>query len=141
MGLFARYKRCLDDLSGSRLLGARVSPLVPHSQTMSLALRYSIVPLISTLVAAGALVNITVDDSGLNQLTGLGFSYSPTDDWNFGPTCTKCSVHLDPSQLLMGTWHDATASDGSQGLQSATLDFNGNVLELFPAWPTPNVAL
>ena len=95
--------------------------------------------LISVQVAAGALVNITVDDSGLNQLTGLGFSYSPTDDWNFGPDCTKCSAQLDRSQLSMGTWHDATY-DGPQGVQSATLDFNGNVFKLFPACSTPDVA-
>lgn len=82
----------------------------------------------ATFVANGALINVTVDDAGTNQLTGLGFSYAPVSDWNFGPNCTECVAHLNQSQLYMGSWHDATY-DGPSGpraeLQSATLGFNG----------------
>ena len=77
------------------------------------------------------LVNVTVDDAGIDQSTGLGVSYSPLADWNARTAtsdCEECVVNLDPSQLYMGTWHDATY-DGPNGprtqVQSATFGFNG----------------
>ena len=130
-GFCAGRERCLNDPCCLLAARAGLSLFVgPRTRAMSLILRHLFTLLISALAATGALVNITVDDSGLNQLTELPFSYSPTADWNFGPNCTECVAHLDRSQLYKGTWHDATY-DGSQGprteLQSATLDFNGNV--------------
>ncbi|EKM60243.1 uncharacterized protein PHACADRAFT_203489 [Phanerochaete carnosa HHB-10118-sp] len=90
--------------------------------------------LIAAFVTNAVLINVTVDDAGTDRLTGLGFSYSPLSDWNFGPNCTECVAQLNRSQLHMGSWHDATY-DGSNGprteLQSATLGFNGSAIYVY----------
>ena len=97
--------------------------------------------LLSILLADAVLVNVTVDDAGIDQSTGLGVSYSPLADWNARTAtsnCEECVVNLDPSQLYMGTWHDATY-DGPIGprtqVQSATFGFNGETRSL-SAYPS-----
>ena len=76
----------------------------------------------------GALVNVTVDDSGSDPRTGYPFSYSPQADWNIGQDCPGCVAQPNPTQAFMGTWHDATYN-GINGswpeLETATLAFTG----------------
>lgn len=47
-------------------------PLLTHIHFLTL--------LIAAFVANDALINVTVDDAGIDPLTGLGFSYSPLFD-------------------------------------------------------------
>ena len=58
----------------------------------------------------GALVNITVDDTLPDPLTGNTFQYAPADRWNVGNNCSACSARPDPFSTNAGTWHDASYS-------------------------------
>ena len=78
-------------------------------------------------LARSRLVNVTVDDSGADPLTGATFAYA--HNWSQGGHCSQCSVKLDSSQVHSGTWHDATynwAQFGDESItQTASLSFNG----------------
>lgn len=58
--------------------------------------------------AHAALINVTVDDSGSDPLTGRTISYSPVGGWQTGDHCIKCLAHPDPGQVHGGTWHGST---------------------------------
>ena len=79
------------------------------------------------LVVAG-LVNVTVDDTDPDPLTGNIVLYSPEGRWNVGNSCTSCLVTLDPAETLNETWHEAVfdpATSGTDEVQTASLLFNG----------------
>lgn len=61
--------------------------------------------------AQAVLVNVTIDDTTGDSLTGAPVIYTPPDAWNSGPVgCNNCSVHPDVKRLTNGTWHDSTVS-------------------------------
>ncbi|KAH8086598.1 hypothetical protein BXZ70DRAFT_899946 [Cristinia sonorae] len=68
----------------------------------------SLLFLFSHPLIAATLVNITVDDSGPDPITGARIAYSPSDAWSFGQDCTACTARPDPAQAFMRTWHDGT---------------------------------
>jgi hypothetical protein len=76
-------------------------------------------------------VNVTVDDTLGDPITGQQFSYLPAGSWNVGQTCTACTARPDPSLLFAGTWHDGTFNPlpGSNANPNqpivATIPFNG----------------
>ena len=73
------------------------------------------------------LVNVTVDDTEADPLTGAAFTYSGT--WSQGEHCSQCTIKLDPSQVHNETWHDATFDPHQHGestVQTARLTFNGS---------------
>lgn len=73
-------------------------------------------------LVVGVLVNITWDDSGPDPMTGATWTYMPSDQWNFGPTCSECTAKLDFSRVQNKTWHDATYQNTLQHVQ---IDFTG----------------
>ncbi|PSS37172.1 hypothetical protein PHLCEN_2v1045 [Hermanssonia centrifuga] len=82
-------------------------------------------PILLSFVSAD-LVNITVDDTNPDPLTGAIFEYSPSG-WNIGPTCHKCVARPNQQDAYDGTWHDATSRDSPQ---TASLEFNGSAADI-----------
>lgn len=75
-----------------------------------------------SLGASATLSNVTVDDNDPN------ISYSPVNDWSFGPNCTACTARVDASQTFDGTWHDtlfAPSDPEEDQTQTAELSFTG----------------
>ncbi|KAJ7770924.1 hypothetical protein DFH07DRAFT_259786 [Mycena maculata] len=84
------------------------------------------------------LVNVTIDDTTGDSLTGAPVIYTPPDAWNSGPAgCHNCLVDPDVQELSGGTWHDSTFSvDGSSNVHpnvplTASVSFNGSAVYVF----------
>ena len=81
--------------------------------------------------ASAALVNVTIDDTLGDPRTGAQIVYGPAGVWKVGQTCTTCTAHPDPSELVNGTWHDGTFSAAvengnvSNQLLTAAVSFEG----------------
>jgi len=72
-------------------------------------------------------VNITIDDTYGDPVTGAQFTYA--GGWNVGPTCTSCTARPDPSQVYNGTWHDGTFFPSEENAPlSATVSFTGRLI-------------
>ncbi|EAU85029.1 hypothetical protein CC1G_04125 [Coprinopsis cinerea okayama7 len=55
------------------------------------------------------LVNVTIDDSLPDPVTGAVFRYSPEGGWLDGrEPCNGCTTRPDPALLHNRTWHDST---------------------------------
>ena len=55
------------------------------------------------------LVNVTVDDTGVDPLSGHSIEFLPSGYWNAAiGGCPQCSSKPDPTQTHNLTWHDAT---------------------------------
>ncbi|TFK37491.1 hypothetical protein BDQ12DRAFT_607953 [Crucibulum laeve] len=57
------------------------------------------------------LVNVMVDNSGINPLTGQPIIYNPAELWSLG-NCTMCTTKIDAKNMVNGTWHDSTVCFG-----------------------------
>ena len=74
----------------------------------------------------GNLINVTVDDTKPDPLTGASSVYVPEGSWSQGNGCTVCAAKPDASQALDAIWHDITYTvPASSQTQTATLQFNG----------------
>ncbi|KAJ7456545.1 hypothetical protein FB451DRAFT_1511489 [Mycena latifolia] len=86
-----------------------------------------------------ALVNVTIDDTAGDSLTGALVTYTPSDAWNSQNECIDCLVHPDTTKLQNGTWHDSTFSvDGVNNPHrnvplTASASFNGSAVYVFCA--------
>ncbi|KAI0358957.1 hypothetical protein OH77DRAFT_1396261 [Trametes cingulata] len=60
-----------------------------------------------SLASAGR-VNVTIDDTLGDELTGQLISYTPQGAWKLGQSCTDCTAHPDASRAHKGSWHDGT---------------------------------
>ena len=60
------------------------------------------------VLSGGNLVNVTVDDSSPDPLTGNSISYS--GNWSLGQFthCSSCLAQPDTSKAHSGSWHNAT---------------------------------
>jgi len=92
------------------------------------------------ITTQAVLVNVTIDDSVGDPLTGASIIYTPSDAWNSGPAaCNKCLVHPDVKKLESGTWHASTFSVNVTGNLhpnvplSASVQFNGSAVYVFCA--------
>ncbi|OCH86687.1 hypothetical protein OBBRIDRAFT_211430 [Obba rivulosa] len=89
-----------------------------------------------TRFTAAVLINITIDDTFGDAVTGQKFAYSPSDLWNTGQNCTVCEARLDPSKVHNGTWHDSTffplgVVPNSNIPMNASVSFVGTALYVF----------
>lgn len=85
------------------------------------------VSFITGLSSAG-LVNITVDDTDPDPLTGNVFTYLPSGRWNQGNDCSMCTAKPSSSLAHNGTWHDTTYKANTSSYNEVTkaaFDFNG----------------
>lgn len=74
------------------------------------------------------LVNETIDDDGVDFITGSKITYSPLDLWNRGQNCSRCSAHPDPSIAFKHTWHDGTFKpETNPSPLNATFQFEGQL--------------
>ena len=72
-------------------------------------LRHSFLAWLAVASCAHAAVrNVTVDDSGKDELTGNEITYYPTGAWNDASDCDGCTAHPAETNLVGGTWHDST---------------------------------
>ena len=72
-------------------------------------LRHSFLAWLAVAFCAHAAVrNVTVDDSGKDELTGNEITYYPTGAWNDASDCDGCTAHPAETNLVGGTWHDST---------------------------------
>ncbi|KAJ7102385.1 hypothetical protein B0H15DRAFT_814384 [Mycena belliarum] len=89
--------------------------------------------------AQAALVNVTIDDSAGDPLSGARVAYTPPDAWNSQNECQDCAVHPDVAQLEAGTWHESTFSVDSATTKypdvplTASVSFNGSAVYVFCA--------
>ncbi|GJE89328.1 hypothetical protein PsYK624_054270 [Phanerochaete sordida] len=82
----------------------------------------------------GALVNITVDDQGVDPTTGNFISR--TSGMSLGQNCNaSCDARPDASQAFNGTWLDTTfdpsRNDGHNIPQNATFSFTGSAVYVY----------
>ncbi|PIL31270.1 hypothetical protein GSI_05968 [Ganoderma sinense ZZ0214-1] len=83
-------------------------------------------------LATATRTNRTIDDEKGDSVSGLLPEFSPPGAWHQGSTCgTACLVHLDPSQTLDGTWHDATYEPNDPEPRSITMRFNGTAVYVY----------
>ncbi|KZP17991.1 hypothetical protein FIBSPDRAFT_746234 [Athelia psychrophila] len=93
-----------------------------------------IYPVLSYLAhfSAATPSNRTVDDQNGDSVTGRMPVYSQSttvlSGWSQGTNCSGCSVHLDPSLVFDGTWHDATYIPTEEEPISITIAFNGTAV-------------
>ena len=71
--------------------------------------------------AAAKLVNVTIDDSGKDPVTGALIQYLPNSTFWHGSaeTCNTCAAHPDPAQGFDGTWHDSAFHPASSNTVTA----------------------
>lgn len=90
--------------------------------------RPRIPPLIQFIALASlvssASVNITVDDEQGDSHTGAKPTYSPSDGWSQGATCSGCQIKANPALAFDNTWHDSTVHLGDQP-HTITIQFTG----------------
>ncbi|PFH54739.1 hypothetical protein AMATHDRAFT_281 [Amanita thiersii Skay4041] len=95
--------------------------------------------LLSLPFSLAILVNITIDDTIPDRLTGAVVSYNPTDAWNLGTECNACTARPDKARMFASTWHDSTFNlDGGSNhhpnrVLSAHTTFNGTAVYVFCA--------
>ncbi|TCD66760.1 hypothetical protein EIP91_000951 [Steccherinum ochraceum] len=89
------------------------------------------------------LVNVTVDDDGVDSLTGSMILYEPSNGWSVGQNCSACQAQPDRTRAWNNSWHDGTYTPGES---NATFQFTGTALWVFcilapsnvhpgPMWP------
>ncbi|KXN83544.1 hypothetical protein AN958_01253 [Leucoagaricus sp. SymC.cos] len=82
-------------------------------------------------VANAALVNVTVDDSGVDPIAGNEIEYGPSNGWKSSTTTT--------SEVYNGTWHwydydpseTLTTGGGVTALPHADFSFNGSAVYVY----------
>ncbi|KAJ7693590.1 hypothetical protein B0H17DRAFT_1132383 [Mycena rosella] len=108
---------------------------------------FSFVPLFFWFLATqAALVNITIDDTTGDSLTGALVTYTPPDAWESGDSRSSANsaVRPDTTQLEGTTWHDSTFSvNVDRNLHpnvplTASVSFNGSAVYVFCARATGN---
>ncbi|KAH8118912.1 hypothetical protein DFH11DRAFT_407245 [Phellopilus nigrolimitatus] len=82
-----------------------------------------------------ALVNVTIDDTNGDSITGTHITYNPFDAWQKGQDCTNCTALLNSDKLYDGTWHDAsynpvrgTSNSYPGTIISASVSFTGSAV-------------
>ncbi|KAF8987741.1 hypothetical protein BDQ17DRAFT_1258237 [Cyathus striatus] len=94
---------------------------------------------LSLITTVGAvLVNVTVDNSLPDPLTGRLVGYLPTTSWNAGVACTDCTAIVDEGSMFNRTWHDGTYFPVNSilpatGPLTITFSFNGTAIYVFCA--------
>lgn len=77
--------------------------------------------------ASGYGINVTIDDTYGDEMTGAKPVYAPDDGlppiWENAP-CGGCGVQVSPSQVHNRKWHAVTVN-GTTPSVSITLNFNG----------------
>ncbi|ETW82926.1 hypothetical protein HETIRDRAFT_426400 [Heterobasidion irregulare TC 32-1] len=84
--------------------------------------------------AAAKLVNVTIDDSGKDPVTGALIQYLPNSTFWHGSAeiCNTCAAHPDPAQAFDGTWHDsAFHPTSSNTVTAAYVPFTGTAIYVF----------
>jgi len=98
----------------------------------SLFLHVLLVVLIFIRNSSGNVVNLTIDDTFGDALTGARPVYSPGELWQ-GNTCINCAINPDPSFAFEHTWTSATYKPQSQvEAMSITFNFTGESTMLGP---------
>lgn len=83
------------------------------------------------------LVNVTIDDTFGDPLTGNHIDYSPLTSWNIGANCDGCTTAPDPSQVYNHTWHDGTfnrnagSNPSPNAVLLASVPFFGNAVYVY----------
>ena len=83
-------------------------------------------------LASAALANVSIDDTYGDPTNGNNVTYSPPEEWNYGPACTGCTAQLDSSQVYNGTWHDCSFDNHptpNPPIVSVSANFTGKLQE------------
>lgn len=78
--------------------------------------------------------NVTIDDQFGDQETGFQVIYQPDGMWQQGSNCTTCLLAPNVTAAYDYTWHDSTWIGQAAEPFSFTLLFNGERIELDPAF-------
>lgn len=69
--------------------------------------------------------NITIDDAYPGGDPSVTLIYLPVTGWIEGSVCVSCEAHVDPSQTVDGTWHDASSNTIDSFQRSIEFNFTG----------------
>lgn len=73
--------------------------------------------------------NVSIDDTFGDERTGKQITFTPSNGWKQGQTCTDCTANVDANQPFRHSWHDATFLPQNMGgdgiIRSASVSFNG----------------
>ncbi|KAJ7589120.1 hypothetical protein C8J56DRAFT_784257 [Mycena floridula] len=76
--------------------------------------------------------DITVDDSLGDPITSAQITYEPSDAWNYGPSCTRCSTKPDNlSDIRNGTWHDVLSPIGQNVTATFQFSVTGTAISVY----------
>lgn len=76
--------------------------------------------------ASATVLNVTIDDTYGDTLTGGSMHYSPENAWKANLNCTGCKAQPDPLFALGGTWHEsAIPQSGSAVVPTVVVEFEG----------------
>ena len=79
---------------------------------------------------AAAIVNRTIDDQRGDSVTGSQVTYYPPDVWNDQTCGKKCTIGLDTSQAINGTYTAGTYDPAEQASIGINMEFTGRIYKL-----------
>ena len=79
---------------------------------------------------AAAIVNATIDDQRGDSVTGSQVTYYPPDVWNDQTCGKKCTIGLDTSQAINGTYTAGTYDPAEQASIGINMEFTGRIYKL-----------
>ncbi|KAJ7923044.1 hypothetical protein B0H13DRAFT_2185293 [Mycena leptocephala] len=100
---------------------------------------FSFLAIFSWFFSAQAIpVNVTIDDTKGDSLTGALVVYAPLNAWNDRANCNNsCPIQPDETMLNDQTWHGSTFSANSKPHANvpliASVSFNGSAVYVFCA--------
>ena len=101
-----------------------------HTTTMccSLWLFFIILLFYLSTGSVATIKNVTVDDDGLDPISGSGIIYGPEENFSQGQICNGCLAKPTRKSAHNGTWHDTTfdpAYPTRSTPRNITFEFNG----------------
>ncbi|EIW65018.1 uncharacterized protein TRAVEDRAFT_42416 [Trametes versicolor FP-101664 SS1] len=82
--------------------------------------------------ASATVLNVTIDDTYGDTLTGGSMHYSPENAWKANLNCTGCKAQPDPLSALGGTWHEsAIPQSGSAVVPTVVVEFEGSAVYVY----------
>ncbi|KAH9917972.1 uncharacterized protein B0H18DRAFT_1033069 [Fomitopsis serialis] len=80
-----------------------------------------------------ASTNRTIDDYYGDSVTGNKPIY--TEGWQYGPTCSTCTITPSVDDLFDRSWHEATAFGNDPFPENVTISFNGTAVWVYCVVP------
>ncbi|OSX65944.1 hypothetical protein POSPLADRAFT_1031160 [Postia placenta MAD-698-R-SB12] len=90
-----------------------------------LIFRLVVLALFGSAVVAGLSLNVTIDDTFGDPVTGTQFVYSPADNWQSSSNCSECASTFAMAMVYDRTWTLSTHPG------NATISFYGSAVYVY----------